>query len=95
MADRLADPVEAAFAHVLQAAVNADPAAVTRGSRLREDLGINSLSMIDVACAAEDRFGVRVPDDDLERFVTVGDAVDFLQHALLQRAPLEQGGASA
>ena len=81
MADMLADTLQAAFAQVLQTTVNADPAGLTRGSRLREDLGITSLSMIDVACAAEDRFGVRVPDDDLERFVTVGDAVDFLQRA--------------
>ena len=50
-------------------------------SRLREDLGINSLTLIDVACAAEDRFGIRIPDDDLERFVTVGDAMDFLRGA--------------
>ncbi len=84
------DPIQAAFADVLQATVNADPASIGRGSRLREDLGISSLSLIDVACAAEDWFGVRVPDDDLERFVTVGDAVDFLHQALRQR-----GGASA
>jgi acyl carrier protein len=43
--------------------------------------GVTSLSLIDVACAAEDRFGVRVPDDDLKRFVTLGDAVDFLRAA--------------
>ena len=86
MADPQADPVQAAFADVLQATVNADPAAIGRGSRLQEDLGLNSLSLIDVACAAEDRFGVRVPDDDLEQFVTVGDAVDFLHHALRQRS---------
>lgn len=29
----------------------------------------------------EDRFGVRIPDNDLERFVTLGDAVDFLRTA--------------
>ena len=75
------DPVQAALADVLHRTVGADLAGITRGSRLREDLGINSLTMIDVACAAEDRFGVRVPDDDLERFVTVGDAVDFLHAA--------------
>ena len=76
-----ADPVQAVLAEVLRQAANADPAAMTRSSRLREDLGINSLTLIDVACAAEDRFGVRIPDDDLERFVTLGDAVDFLHAA--------------
>ncbi len=75
------DPLLAALAGVLHGAVGADPARMTRASRLREDLGINSLSLIDAACAAEDRFGVRIPDDDLERFATLGDAVDFLRAA--------------
>jgi acyl carrier protein len=76
-----ADPVQSALAEVLHRTLGADPAGMARGSRLREDLGINSLTLIDVACAAEDRFGVRVPDDDLEGFVTLGDAVDFLRAA--------------
>jgi 2-polyprenyl-6-methoxyphenol hydroxylase-like FAD-dependent oxidoreductase len=29
----------------------------------------------------EDRFGVRIPDEDLERFETVGDVVDYVRHA--------------
>ena len=60
---------------------------MTRGSRLREDLGINSLILIDVACAAEDLFGVRIPDKDLERSVTLGDAVDFLHAAGMTGVP--------
>ena len=76
-----ADPVQSALAGVLHATLGADLAGMARSSRLREDLGISSLSLIDVACAAEDRFGVRIPDDDLERFVTLGDAVDFLRAA--------------
>jgi acyl carrier protein len=35
--------------------------AVTGDHRLREDLGIDSLSLIDVAVAAEDTFGIRIP----------------------------------
>ena len=75
------DPVQAALVEVLHATLGTVPAHPARDARLREDLGITSLSMIDVACAAEDRFGVRIPDDDLERFVTLGDAVDFLRAA--------------
>ena len=71
--------MQSALAGILCATLGADTARMTRGSRLREDLGITSLSLIDVACAAEDHFGVRIPDDDLERFVTLGDAVDFLR----------------
>ena len=82
------DPVEAALADVLHRTTGADPAGMGRSSRLREDLGINSLTLIDVACVAEDRFGVRIPDDDLERFVTFGNAVDFLHAAGATAAPL-------
>jgi len=48
---------------------------------LQSDLGLDSLAMIDVAVAAEDAFGVSIPDDDLERFQTVGDVVNYVQHA--------------
>lgn len=56
-------------------------AVVTRDLRLQADLGIDSLSMIDLACAAEDAFGIRLPDEDIERFRTVGDAVDYIERA--------------
>ncbi len=73
--------VEAAFAGLLAAAAGADPAGIGRGTRLRADLGLDSLSLIDVAVAAEDEFGVRIPDEDLERFETVGDVVDHVHRA--------------
>ena len=50
---------------------------MARDTRLREDLGIDSLSLIEVAVAAEDAFGVPIPDEDLERFQTVGDVIDY------------------
>jgi len=44
----------------------------------RDDLDIDSLSMVEIATAAEDRFGVRIPDEALAELVTVGDAVEFI-----------------
>ena len=38
---------------------------------------MDSLSKIDLAIAAEDRFGVAIPDEDLERLVVVGDLLDY------------------
>lgn len=75
------DGIPAAFAAILTRFAKADRATITRDQRLQADLGIDSLSMIDVACAAEDAFGIRLPDEDLERFRTVGDAVDYIQRA--------------
>lgn len=73
------DDVQAVFTGILGAVAKVHPAAITRDTRLREDFGIDSLSLIDVAVAAEDAFGVRIADEDLERFQTVGDAVDHIR----------------
>jgi acyl carrier protein len=43
-----------------------------------DDLDIDSLSMVEVAVAAEERFGVRIPDEALTKLKTVGDAVSFI-----------------
>ena len=75
------DDIQAAFAEILGTAAKMRPAEVTRDTRLREDLGIDSLSLIDVAVAAEDAFEVRIPDEDLERFQTVGDVVDHIRRS--------------
>jgi acyl carrier protein len=47
----------------------------------RDDLDIDSLSMVEIATAAEDRFGVTIPDDELGRLLTVGDAVAYIERA--------------
>ena len=43
-----------------------------------EDLDIDSLSMVEVVVAAEERFGVKIPDDEVKKLVTVGDAVSYI-----------------
>lgn len=44
-----------------------------------EDLNFDSLDMIEIAMDIEDEFNVEVPDEVLEKFVTIGDIVDFLE----------------
>ncbi|UQS28032.1 acyl carrier protein [Amycolatopsis thermalba] len=43
-----------------------------------DDLDIDSLSMVEIAVQAEDKFGVKIPDDELANLKTVGDAVDYV-----------------
>jgi acyl carrier protein len=75
------DDIQATFARIVEEIAKVDGAEVTREKRLREDLGVDSLSLIDVAVAAEDAFGVNIPDEDLERLQTVGDVVDYVRRA--------------
>ncbi len=46
-----------------------------------DDLDIDSLSMMTIVVNAEEKFGVRIPDDDVKGRSTVGDAVTYLQKA--------------
>ncbi len=56
------------------------PAAdVTADKTFTDDLDIDSLSMVEIAVQAEDKFGVKIPDDELANLKTVGDAVTYIQ----------------
>jgi acyl carrier protein len=44
-----------------------------------DDLDIDSLSMVEVVVAAEEKFGVRIPDDEVKNLKTVGDAVTYIE----------------
>ena len=45
------------------------------------DLDVDSLSMVEIVVAAEEKFGVRIPDDQVKNLKTVGDAVDYIAKA--------------
>jgi acyl carrier protein len=51
---------------------------VTADKTFVDDLDIDSLSMVEIAVQAEDKFGVKIPDDQLAELKTVGDAVDYI-----------------
>lgn len=51
---------------------------ITESSSFIDDLGADSLDVVDLAMALEDEFGVRIEDDKLEKFITVGDVVNYL-----------------
>jgi acyl carrier protein len=55
------------------------PAAeVTPDKSFVDDLDIDSLAMVEIAVAAQDKFGVEIPDDQLKDLATVQDVVNFV-----------------
>ncbi|MBO4414288.1 MAG: acyl carrier protein [Clostridia bacterium] len=48
-------------------------------AELVNDLGINSLELADLILLCEERFGITVEDDDIHKFITVGDVVSYLE----------------
>jgi acyl carrier protein len=44
-----------------------------------DDLDVDSLSMVEVVVAAEEQFGVKIPDEEVKNLKTVGDAVAYIE----------------
>jgi len=54
---------------------------VTPGKSFVDDLDIDSLSMVEIAVAAQDKFGVEIPDDQLKNLKIVQDVIDYVRGA--------------
>jgi acyl carrier protein len=74
------DQVLAAMTEILSGVAGVDQADITPETSLA-DLGIDSLTMVEVVVAAEDRFGLLISDDDWPQFKTVLDAARYIAHA--------------
>ena len=55
------------------------PEQVTRDSSFINDLGADSLDIVELVMELEDEFGISIPDTDSEKIQTVGNAIDYIQ----------------
>ena len=61
---------------------------ITEGTRFRDDLDADSLDLYELVMELEDSYGVKIPDEDAARILTVGQAVDYvLAHQPADREP--------
>lgn len=56
-----------------------DPAKVTPEARFREDLEADSLDLVELIMAFEDKFGGEISDEDAQSITTVGEAVNYIE----------------
>ena len=75
------DQVLAGIAEILGAVAGFDRADITPATSFTGDLGVDSLLMVEVVVAAEDRFGLLIDDDEWPRFTTVLDAARYITQA--------------
>jgi acyl carrier protein len=52
---------------------------VVPGAKFVDDLGADSLDLVELVMALEDEYGIEIPDEDAEKIVTVGDALKYIQ----------------
>jgi acyl carrier protein len=66
------------LAEIVEEIAGVEAAEVTPEKSFVDDLDIDSLSMVEIAVQAEDKFGVKIPDDQLAELKTVSDAVNYI-----------------
>jgi acyl carrier protein len=71
----------ASLGEIVQEATGIPAARVVPSASFVNDLDIDSLSMVEIATMAEDKFNVSIPDSELSKLKTVADVVDFLTKA--------------
>jgi acyl carrier protein len=71
----------AGLAEIVNEVAGIPAADVQLDKSFTDDLDVDSLSMVEVVVAAEEKFGVRIPDDDVKNLKTVGDAVTYIEKA--------------
>jgi len=67
------------LAEIVNEVAGIDVEDVQSDKSFTEDLDVDSLTMVEVVVAAEEKFGVKIPDEEVKNLSTVGDAVSYIQ----------------
>ena len=72
------DEVLAGIRDIVVEVAGIDGALVSLEKKFADDLDVDSLSMVEVIVAAEEKFSVKISDDEVTKMATVADAVNFI-----------------
>ena len=67
------------FVEVLVDELQIDRDDITMEAELTNDLGINSIELADLVMVCEEKFDIEFNDEDIRKFITVGDVVNYLE----------------
>jgi len=59
--------------------LHVDESKVTMEAKIQEDLGADSLDVLQILMSLEEDYGITIPDEQLKDFVTVGDIVKYME----------------
>lgn len=76
------EEIREGLAAILEEVAGTDPSEVQLDKSFVNDLDVDSLLMVEVVVAAEERFGISISEDDLKEGATVGDLVQSIQGTL-------------
>jgi acyl carrier protein len=73
------EEITSGLAEILEEVAGVNPDDVAEGKSFTDDLDVDSLSMVEVVVAAEEKFSVKIPDNEVQNLKTVGDAVSYIE----------------
>ncbi len=56
-----------------------NPETVTRSTSFQDDIGADSLDIVELVMELEEEFDIQIPDTDAEKIKTVGEAIDYIE----------------
>jgi acyl carrier protein len=83
------------LAEIVEELTGTPASRVTHEADITDDLGVSSLSMVEMITSAEDKFSVEIPDGALSGLRTVQDVVSYVQRAQRSGVGLSMPGDSA
>ncbi len=75
----MAKPVEERVKEIICEQLGVEEEEVTPNAKFIEDLGADSLDTVELVMAFEEEFELEIPDEDAEKIVTVGDAIQYIK----------------
>ncbi|MDR1079301.1 MAG: acyl carrier protein [Propionibacteriaceae bacterium] len=82
MATATAETILSQLATIINEVVGVETSQISPESSFSDDLGVDSLSMVEIIYAVEDSFNITIPEDESKNLRTVGDAVAHIERAL-------------
>ncbi|HNN12653.1 MAG TPA: acyl carrier protein [Anaerolineales bacterium] len=64
--------------NIIKDLLGSDDAKITMEAKFREDLEADSLDLVELIMAFEDKFGAEISDEDAQKITTVGEAVTYI-----------------
>ena len=84
MTERIDPAITEKIVHALATYLKRDPASITESHHLRDDLGLDSVAVIELLFEIEERFKLQIPDQDLPGLSTVGSVAAYVQRRLAE-----------
>ena len=71
--------IEQAVRNIICEKLSVKPDQVTPETSFVNDIGADSLDLVELIMELEDKFGMQIPDDEAEKILTVGDAIRYIE----------------